>query len=115
MGSDAGLMLTMLCYAVVAAAALSIAGPQTLRLVRMRRVADGLGLFRLKNALVYGALFLLATRTLLVWADFVVFDQRYLGPVEHRWGFDLAVAAIAALAVAFAAALHWKTSHEAPA
>lgn len=112
MGIEGGLILTMLCYAVIALASLSIAVPQTLLLARLWRAVDGLTLFRLKNALVYGSLFLLALRTMAVWADFVLLDQRYLGPIERRWGSDLSVAVVVTVAVVFAAVLHWRTQHD---
>lgn len=112
MTPETGLLLTTLCYAFGAIAALSIAIPQATLLVRMRHVRDGLLSFRWKNALVYGACTVEALRTVAVWIDFVWFGQCYLGPIIHRWPFDLTVSAVFATALAFAAVLHWKTSRE---
>ncbi len=112
MARETGLALTALCYLLAAIAALSITVPQARRLVRLRHAHDGLGAFRLKTTVLFGSLSLLALRAAAVWIDFVFFGQHYLGTIDHRWGVDLALAALFLGGVLISAWLHWRMAHE---
>lgn len=99
------LTMTTLCWIVGAAAALRIALPQIVLLFVVRD-HDDLWPYRLKNTLLYGSLAVALVRNVLVWADYVWFDQAYFGAIDERRSGDLAVSAAIMAACLVAAVLY---------
>lgn len=104
--------VTTLVWGVAALAALSIAIPQAIMLIRLRNVRDSLWPFRVMSVLLFGALGVAMTRNVAVWADVAYFDQRYLGPIAVRWPLDLGIALTIMLACLWAAGLYSKVQRE---
>lgn len=113
MTPDNALVVTTLCWGIAAIAALIIAVPQSVLLIRTSVHRDGLWWFRLKSTLLFGSLGLSMVRNLAVWADFTFYDQHYLGTIAQRWSLDLALSALIMLACVLAAVLYIQTQHEA--
>lgn len=106
-------MFTTACWAVCAIAALIVAVPQSILLVRTAPDRDDLWWFRLKSSLVFGSLGLAMIRNVAIWADYVFFDQRYLGMIEQRWPLDLALSVLIMAGCILAAVLYIQTQFEA--
>ena len=109
---DDALALTTLFWLVAAIAALTIAVPQAILLVRTAVHRDPLWWFRLKTTLLFGSLGVALGRNVAVWADYAFFGQRYLGTIAQRWAMDLVLAAAIMLACVLAAILYAQTQHE---
>jgi hypothetical protein len=69
MGPDDALAITTGVWALAALAALSIAIPQSWRLIRTSMRHDSLWWFRLMSVLLFGALGVAMLRNVAVWAD----------------------------------------------
>jgi hypothetical protein len=104
--------ITTIVWGIAAVAALSIAVPQAVLLIRLRRLHDRLWPFRVMSALLFGSLGVAMGRNVLAWADLAYFDQRYLGPIARRWPLDLAVAMLIMLACVWAALLYVRVQSE---
>jgi hypothetical protein len=109
---DIAINLTTACWGVALIAALVIALPQSLLLIRTSVRRDDLWWFRLKSSLLFGSLALAMARNLAVWADFALFNQRYFGTIERRWPMDLGLSALIMAAVVLAAILYVRTQTE---
>lgn len=112
MTADEAIDVTTLLWAVASIAALSIAVPQATLLARTAVHRDPLWWFRLKTTLLFGSLGVAMIRNVLVWADLAWFDQRYLGPITHRWPLDLGLALCITAACVLAAVLYVQVQHE---
>lgn len=112
MAPDEALALTTAFWGAAAAAALIIAVPQAILLVRTALRRDPLWWFRLKTTLLFGSLGAAMARNVAVWADFTFFDQRYLGGIAQRWPADMVLSAAIMLACVLAAVLYVRTQHE---
>jgi hypothetical protein len=112
MGPDDALAITTGVWALAALAALSIAIPQSWRLIRTSMRHDSLWWFRLMSVLLFGALGVAMLRNVAVWADLTFNDQRLLGPISQRWPFDLGIATGVMIACVYAAVLYVQTQRE---
>jgi hypothetical protein len=112
MALDDALALTTLCWGIAAIAALIIAVPQAILLIRTALHRDPLWWFRLKTTLLFGSLGTALTRNVAIWADYALFDQRYFGTISQRWPADLVLSALVMLACVLAAVLYVKTQNE---
>ncbi len=104
--------LTALIWAVAMAATLSIAVPQAILLVRMRKRRDRLSPFRIMSATLFGSLGVAMARNVAVWTDLAFFDQQYLGPIARRWPLDLVLALLVMAACIYAAGLYQRVQRE---
>lgn len=112
MTADQALDITTLIWGIAAAAALVIAVPQGVRLVKLRDRRDRLGSFRLMSTLLFGSLGVAMGRNVVFWADLAYFDQRYFGPIARRWPLDLGIALTIMVACVFAALLYVRVQNE---
>lgn len=104
--------VTTMVWGVAALAALMVAIPQSLLLVRMRNRQDRLWPFRVMSTLLFGSLGIAMGRNVLVWADLAYFDQRYMGPIARRWPLDMAIALLIMVACLWAALLYVRVQNE---
>ena len=85
--------------------------PQTVALWRLRRSRDDLNMFRIKDFLLLGAIFLGTFWRCVVWADLTFNDQRIFGTIDYRWPAEMAISAGIAVACAWIAWLYHQTRY----
>lgn len=106
------LLIMTACWAISAIAALSIALPQSVLLVRTTFARDKNWWLRLKTTLLFGSIGIAAGRTAAILIDYLWFDQAWFGPLESRWAGDLTLAVAVTTAVVLAAVLFWQIQFE---
>lgn len=106
MTADQGLALTTLCWVLAAVPSLLIAGDQAILMIRLLHRHDGLDLYRVRTALLFGVIGVALARSASIWADFRWFDQRYFGTIDDRWPMDLAISVVLLLAVLLSTCLY---------
>lgn len=95
-------------FAWTALVALSVAVPQTVLLVRLVRAGNAIAPYTLKTVAWTGTLGVILLWRSMLFLDYSLFEQRYLGTIDDRWPWDFALAVVFALAVNYAAFLyHW--------
>lgn len=105
------LALTACCWVVAALAALRIAAPQLVLLIRTSLHRDDLWLYRLKTSLLFGSLAVALLRNAAIWVDFLWFEQRFFGSINERQTGDLATSATITAACCLAAWLYQREQH----
>lgn len=100
----------VVAFAVGGLASLSVAVPITVVLYRLFRTGDDeYWPYTVKTFLWTSALGVVLLYRALVFFDYAYADQYYLGPIDHRWGFEAAFAVYLVIAPIYAASLyHWR-------
>ncbi len=104
----------VVAFAVASLAALSVAVPQSILLVRLLMARDPIAPYTLKTVAWTGTIGVAFAWRCIVFIDFTYFDQYYLGTIEDRWPVESIMAFALTAAVIYGAALYHRTVTFAP-
>lgn len=104
----------IVAFAIASVAALTVAIPQSMLLVRLLRSGDEIAPYTLKTVAWTGTIGVAFAWRCIVFVDFTYFDQHYLGTIEDRWPIESAMAFLPTAAVIYGAVLYHRTVTFAP-
>lgn len=103
------LLSIIVAMAVAAIAALSVAVPQSVLLVRLLVRGDPIAPYTLKTVAWTSSIGVAFAWRCLVFVDFTYFSMHYLGTIEDRWPFETILAFLLTGSVLYAAILYHRT------
>jgi hypothetical protein len=100
----------VVAFAIASLAALSVAIPQSVLLIRLIRARNGIVPYTLQTVAWTSTIGVAFAWRCIVFIDFTYFDQYYLGTIEDRWPIESVMAFLLAAAVIYGAALYHRTA-----
>lgn len=104
----------VVAFAIASIAALTVAAPQAILLVRLWHDGDPIAPYTLKTVAWTGTIGVSFAWRCLVFMDFTYFDQRYFGTIDDRWPIESILAFGLTAAVVYGAVLYHRTVTFAP-
>lgn len=104
------LLSIVIAFAIASLAAISVAVPQSILLVRLLAARDAIAPYTLQTVAWTSTIGVSFAWRCAVFVDFTYFDQRYLGTIEDRWPIESIMAFALTAAVIYGAVLYHKTA-----